>query len=102
MIARFLKKYWREDTNKQTPHLINISRLPCYVFYIDLQILIQVELEDQQTKMQIPCVDTNTNRKSDKKTKTLHLHFVGDALPLRKNLPKCQSSEYVSSKNPIT
>ena len=98
MIARFLKKYWREDTNKQTQHLLNISRLPCYVFYIDLQILIQVELKDQQTNIQIPCVDTNTNRKSDQKTKSLHLHFVGDALPLRKNLPKSQSSEHISSK----
>ena len=98
MIARFLKKYWREDTNKQTQHLLNISRLPCYVFYIDLQMLIQVELEDQQTNIQIPCVDTNTNRKSDQKTKSLHLHFVGDALPLRKNLPKSQSSENISSK----
>ena len=65
MIARFFKKYWREDTNKQTQHLLNISRLPCYVFYIDQQTLIQVELEDQQTKMQIPCVDTNTNTESD-------------------------------------
>ena len=98
MIARFLKKYWREDTNKQTQHLLNISRLPCYVFYIDLQMLIQVELEDQQTNIQIPCVYTNTNRKSDQKTKSLHLHFVGDALPLRKNLPKSQRSENISSK----
>ena len=98
MIARFLKKYWREDTIKETQHLLNISRLPCYVFYIDLQILIQVELEDQQTNIQIPCVDTNTNRKSDQKTKSLHLHFVGDALPLRKNLPKSQRSENISSK----
>ena len=79
-------------------HLLNISRLPCYVFYIDLQMLIQVELEDQQTNIQIPCVYTNTNRKSDQKTKSLHLHFVGDALPLRKNLPKSQRSENISSK----
>ena len=53
------------DRNRSAAKISKVMSSTCYVFYIDLQMLIQVELEDQQTKMQIPCVDTNINTESD-------------------------------------